>query len=75
MLGFQMMTRVHSLSLQSVCFESDMLLLPPTSSWLSIGRTAGSFLNGRKYSIRMLNDQKTIETRLFEKTELGKPAP
>ena len=32
-------------------------------------RTAGSFLNEREYWIQMLNGEKTIETRLCEKTE------
>ena len=30
--------------------------------------TAGSFLNKLEYQMQMLNDEKTIETRLFEKT-------
>ena len=38
-------------------------------------RTAGSFLIKSEYRIQMLNDEKTIETRLFEKTELKGPAP
>ena len=37
--------------------------------------TAGSFLNKLEYEKQMLNDGKTIETRLFEKTELHGPAP
>ena len=32
-------------------------------------------MNARAYWIEMLNDQRTIETRLFEKTELGELAP
>jgi len=37
--------------------------------------TASSFLNKLEYEMQMLNDGKTIETRLFEKTELHGPAP
>jgi hypothetical protein len=37
--------------------------------------TAGSFLNKLEYQMQMLNDEKSIETRLFEKTELYGPAP
>lgn len=58
--------------MQSIYFKFNML--PPICSRPSIRRTAGSFLNDRKYWIKMLNGHKTIETRLFEKTELGGPA-
>jgi hypothetical protein len=37
--------------------------------------TSGSFLNKLECQMQMLNDKKTIKTRLFEKTELYGPAP
>ena len=41
----------------------------------SMRTTAGSLLNKLEYQMQMLNDKNTIETRLFEKTELYGPAP
>ena len=38
-------------------------------------RTAGSFLNKLEYWMQLLSDEKTIEIRLCEKTELDGPAP
>lgn len=72
-----MVTRVHNISrsAQSIYSKSDMFVLPPMRSRPSMRRTAGSFLNEREYWIQMLNGEKTIETRLCEKTELDGPAP
>ena len=72
-----MVTRVHNISrsAQSIYSKSDMFVLPPMRSRPSMRRTAGSFLNEREYWIQMLNGEKTIETRLCEKTELNGPAP
>jgi hypothetical protein len=72
-----MVTRVHNISrsAQSIYSKSDMFVLPPMRSRSSMRRTAGSFLNEREYWIQMLNGEKTIETRLCEKTELDGPAP
>jgi hypothetical protein len=50
-------------------------MLIPDRSRPSMRTTAGSFLNKLEYQMQMLNDEKTIETRLFEKTELYGPAP
>ena len=68
----KIVTRVHNISrsAQSIYSKSDMFVLPPMRSRPSMRRTAGSFLNEREYWIQMLNGEKTIETRLCEKTEL-----
>ncbi len=72
-----MVTRVYiiSRSVQSIDSKSDMFVLPPMRSRPSMRRTAGSFLNEREYWIQMLNGGKTIETRLYEKTELDGSVP
>ena len=59
-----------SKSLQSVCFDSDMFLLHPTSEGLQVHSRMTEII-----WIKMLIGQKTIETPLFEKTELGGYAP
>jgi hypothetical protein len=56
-------------SSQSAQFFSEIHSRP------SMRTTAGSFLNKLEYQMQMLNDKKTIKTRLFEKTELYGPAP
>ena len=38
-------------------------------------KTAGSFLNRLDYQMQMLNDEKNIKIRFFEKTELYDPVP